>query len=274
MAKGKYVTFLDADDTLAPGSLEQLNDMACRYDADIVCFSMEAVLPSGKVLAHVENAKETFYTNPNEITEIALNVFSESVGKGRRPYRLHTISRLIRLSLLNDNNIRFPSTPHLLSEDMPFVYAGMRKARNLVISPNTYYRYLQRPGSITHSPRPDIIERAVESAKVFISLIKSDKGAPSHGIDNAMGYALTGVRAYSKLMFTSTGSLGYKLKWIRSQADNPFFKTIYNEYPWREMNMRQRLSFWAFYHKHAWLLYMLVTGLEKVRSIMKKSRNI
>lgn len=46
-----------------------------------------------------------------------------------------------------------------------------------------------------------------------------------------MGYALLGVRAYAKLMFTSNSSFAYKRRWVREQADIPYFRTVYENIP-------------------------------------------
>lgn len=269
-ARGRYITFLDADDTLSPNAFSELIPLTEKYRADIVCWAMETIYPSGKVAGHVEGAREQVYTDRETIIEIALNQFSPSVGEGRTPYPVYTISMLIRRSMLEDNKIAFIDEPHFLSEDMPFCYAVMRHAYVYVFIPNTYYRYQLRPNSITHDPRADMIERAVKSAETFARLVENDPDVPEYGIKNVWGYVLTAVRSYVKLMFCSDRSLSFKRRWVRRQADIPLFRVIYERYPWRSMPFKHRLGFWAFYHKHFILLLTLVTGQEKLRKLLGK----
>lgn len=269
MARGRYVTFLDADDTLAPEALENLTGLARLHNADMVCFTME--VPGGKGHAEgMQGTHEEVCTTPEEITELALNVFSPSVGHGRKRMHMPTISRLIRRSLLDDNHIRFPSDHHFLSEDNLFAFDSMRCSRVFVYTPHSYYRYLQRPGSTTHSQRPDMIERTVESAERFAALLRADKSLPGYAVENAWGYALMGVRSYVKEMFMSGRSMRYKRRWLRRQASLPLFRTIYEHYPWREMPFKHRLGFIAFYRRRFLLLYILVVGQEKARSLLRR----
>ena len=270
IARGEYVTFLDSDDTLRPETLKEIYSLALSNGADVVMFSMEKVLPSGKVKDAVDTGFVTVIDDPMENAELRTNTFHPSVEKKRPSYILHSISRLVRVSMLNDNNIRFPVKKHLLSEDYPFCYDTIRYAKVCVLTTKSYYRYLQRDGSITHDERPDMIERAVASAQYFADIMRRDPDAPSSGVNNAWGYAIVAVRAYTKLMFMSSRSLSYKRQWMRKQAEIPLFRQIYGQYPRRYMPLKHRLGFICFYRKHFTILYAMVVGQEKIRKLLGK----
>lgn len=271
MACGDYVTFLDADDQLCPDALEEMYNLATRYNADVICCTMESIFPDGSIRNHIEGSTEQVFTNPAEITEIALNVFSESVGRGRRVFHMPTISRLIRRSLLNNNSIRFPDVCHMLGEDIPPMFASMQRCRVFVYTANSYYRYLQHPDSTTHTIDSELISKTIESSRYFADMIRREPDLPMYAVHNAWGFALTGLRTSLKQMFTAPGSLKSKRKWMQQQADNPFFATIYHEYPWREMPIKHRLGFICFYKKHFLPLYVMVVGQEKVRKFFGKA---
>lgn len=57
VARGKYIVFVDADDTLPPGALASMAERAVTADADVVVFSFTTVKNGKRIETHVVDGK-------------------------------------------------------------------------------------------------------------------------------------------------------------------------------------------------------------------------
>ncbi len=142
VAKGKYILFLDSDDTLEQNAIKEMVEIAEKESSD-------AVLPNSyyKTYEDKENKdlailfkKEMFSSMPQEF---ALNV---QIGE-TRGYRSTAV--LYRLDVLIDNNIRFPLGK--ISEDYFYNLDFMAVAEKISLYEKPSLNNLKRTGSITSS---------------------------------------------------------------------------------------------------------------------------
>lgn len=270
-ATGEFIFFLDADDSLIPQTFADLLDLARKHDADMVCCNSCSVYPDGTMTGNVTGATEKVYTNPEEIKDISVQTFYHyPLSKFPKFEGNHVLARLYKRSHLIDNDIIFAPVDHLLSEDALFTYQVMRHVECFVFTPNTYYHYLHRAGSITHSSRTDMLERVVKAADYFEKVVCNYPDAPENAIYYIWSFVLLGVRAYTKQMFLSDRPMSFKRRWMEQQAAMPIFRTIYEKYPLYSLPLKHRLSFVNFYKKRFLLLYAMVTGQEKLRALLGK----
>lgn len=142
VAKGKYILFLDSDDTLEENAIKEMLEIAEKESAD-------AVLPNSyyKTYEDKENKdlallfkKEMFSSVPQDF---ALNV---QIGE-TRGYRSTAV--LYRLNVILDNNIRFPLGK--ISEDYFYNLDFMSVAKKIALYDKPSLNNLKRSGSITSS---------------------------------------------------------------------------------------------------------------------------
>lgn len=135
LARGKYLLFLDGDDTLSENALPEILETAER-DFDICFFDLVSVTESGRALKSSQGCSLEGSFSLESYPELLFEMPS-------------ACCKLWRRELFTASGILFPD--RLWFEDMatsPRLYA---RAEKLFSVRKTWYRYLQRPGSITNS---------------------------------------------------------------------------------------------------------------------------
>ena len=135
IASGKYIVFLDSDDSYTPGAIPEILSK-CDDDFDICFFDAAAKNENGKVIGSVIGpsvvGEFTLETNPSVI-------FAQP----------STWNKIFRRSLFTDNGIYFPG--RVWYEDLctiPKLYIHTNKMQYVE---NCWYNYMQRSGSIMNS---------------------------------------------------------------------------------------------------------------------------
>ncbi len=137
-ARGEYITFVDADDWLAPHCLEAVHDRAVRDDLDILCFGWVLVdHDGGGKIARRSDYKKLRFDRPDEMRRHAFAGRIKAIG----------CASLVRAALFHDHGLRYPACWH---EDMsvtPFLYFYAQRHGYL---DDELYFWRKRPESITH----------------------------------------------------------------------------------------------------------------------------
>ena len=167
-ARGEYVYFLDGDDLLTATALEEVYDVAKKFDADVVhCERFLSFKDAeGKDSAEVSSIVQTegFVTEPTlETSDLGERVTDFT----QRKYLWWACNKLIRRQLLLDNNIKF--TPIKVFEDMIFSFMCLVTAKNYVRVPFVSYYYRLRDNSLSHGVR-DVIAISKMSIEIFRAL--------------------------------------------------------------------------------------------------------
>jgi len=149
MARGRFVMFMDDDDTLAPDFIMRFAGEAQRTEADVVCGGYRKVTPDGKILFTVRT------TDPNWSPLLVVTPWA----------------KLFRRAFLLDNAIEFFDYP--LGEDMPFCLKAYRLARPLALIDYVGYGWTHRESSCCQSKQtvfsPDrdpvrLLDRCLDAA--------------------------------------------------------------------------------------------------------------
>lgn len=131
-AVGKYIAFIDSDDTYASGAVERMLDI-CNEDFDICFFDADARNENGKTIGKVIGTDRT-----GEFT-LADNPSIVYVQPS-------TWNKIYRRSLFTDNDIKFPG--RVWFEDLRTIPKLYIHAKKMIYVPECLYYYMQRTGSI------------------------------------------------------------------------------------------------------------------------------
>ena len=155
-AKGDFLLFLDSDDSLFPGALEEmLGELARDEGCDVLLFSDDQVDEKGQVLCHgVSCAREGSFTLA-EYPGLLLEQPS-------------ACTRLWRRRLFVDSGIRFPV--QLWFEDLATTPRLFLRAGRMRAVPKSWLRYLLRGDSITNAKDPSRNREIITA----LSLVRED----------------------------------------------------------------------------------------------------
>ena len=164
-ASGKFITFIDSDDYIAPEYIEKLYEAIIKYDADISMCDFQKVPENSKL-------SERTILFGKMIKELVLNK-EETIKEVYRDTN-HGIdfvawAKMYRLDLFKTNNIYFPVGK--LHEDTFTTYKLIFCCDRIIYVDAPMYYYIIRKGSITTSDfsvkRLDMIEATREEYKFF-----------------------------------------------------------------------------------------------------------
>ena len=133
-AKGEYVLFVDSDDYLTPGAVEEMLDVLDRNPGvDAVVFDLMHVDEAGNELRYVRGTEhESEFSFASDPTFL----FS--------PH--NAVNKLWRRELFLSSGIRFPD--RMWFEDLATVPKLCLRLERILPVPQAWYCYYQRPGSI------------------------------------------------------------------------------------------------------------------------------
>ncbi|WP_026988859.1 bifunctional glycosyltransferase/CDP-glycerol:glycerophosphate glycerophosphotransferase [Fodinicurvata fenggangensis] len=136
-ARGRYVTFLDSDDTVPGDAYRQMVEAADRYDSDMVVGIQQSF-----------NETRSWIGVP--VHQHAFDQLIPATDISGMPALLEDISacnRLLRHNLITRNGLAFPEGS--AGEDLDFVARAYLASRSITVLPEVIYNYRGRPESRT-----------------------------------------------------------------------------------------------------------------------------
>lgn len=139
-AKGKYLWFVDSDDTIMGSGLKTLVDRAVDERVDVLCFNYRRVDDAGNELSVHQVFGET------ESTDGIL--FVKSVfGKDIVYHMGYVVRFLYKTEYLRSHLLRFPE--NVRWEDTVFMPKALMEAERVAAVPQVLYSYRMNPDSIS-----------------------------------------------------------------------------------------------------------------------------
>ena len=247
-ARGKYIVFVDADDYLSHGGLVRMIELAERYQADVMKYTIRSLNHDAPCVY-------------NSVADADMNIEVIS-GKAQALNRYdisdyHVVDAVFRTATIRDNHVQFYTDLHL-HEDDAFMGAFYSVASQVVVTDLPIYNYYR--ASYYSSTHRQSIERkrllirsgllAIQHRRAFIAAHCPDQKfsyerlkymrwvcTPRAAVEAGMTYL-----EYAKLLkeFADEGVYPLDYKWIKvsgmDYAFKPYFKrvvwTVLTNHPW------------------------------------------
>ena len=139
-AKGKFLYFMDSDDTIEPNTIQLLYDAIVKNQAEVAYGSYEIVDLSAPHCKEVYQKDDVCLSGDGQLAEYALS----HVGR----FHVSACNCLMDLEFLRQSGVRFINTNYW--EDMAFTYELVPKVTRAVLLSCVTYRYLRHSGSLSH----------------------------------------------------------------------------------------------------------------------------
>lgn len=261
-AKGRYFYSLDADDTIAPNTIELLYNAAQKYQADIVYGSFE------RVISYNGEFKERIpfpypfrvFTEPDEYASYVYNVGIQGMNW----------NFIINIDIIRRNKLKVTPVGHGYGEDFTFTIDLPTYITRAVLLPDITYQYYNRN---TDRPKPkklltrknmDMTIKTIEEKKNRTEL----KGKPYY------------AKRISKLMMLDC-SFACEMIGRRNEFDEPYSNREVRDMMWHPMTLWQILTtksgrahnllYYIFGHVPSFLCAWLLKPMKKRYHIITNS---
>lgn len=144
-AHGKYIYFIDSDDSLELDALEYLFDESEKNNLDVLYFDAKSVYENGD-LENTKSSYKTYYDRPGKYQGVykGVELFAQMLNDGT--YRPSACIQFIKKSFLDSTGVWFPEG--VIHEDNYFTAALIVKADRVSHRNKKFYRRLVRNSSI------------------------------------------------------------------------------------------------------------------------------
>lgn len=257
LATGEYIAFVDSDDFVELNMYEKLYDVAKKETADVV-ISGGFIDERKDGTTHVNNIMNSIDIFEGNTRQLALEMLG-SKPEFRRDYIYEPSSckGIYKLSIVNDNNIRFHSERELISEDYVFHLDLFQVTKKAICIPECYYHYCQNEISLTKTYHEDRFLRNVHFYK-YITKRLLDLQYSREDLQYAnrmlLAWARVAISQISAHYMWHESSLRNE---ILSICTNEELQEVLENYPIHRLPLKQRLFVINMKFKCWKILYML-----------------
>lgn len=246
VAMGKYVTFVDSDDYIAPNTLDFAYSLAIDHMADEVryCFCRVPndrdlnVVPLNQKSAHLTEAS----SSEEKLNPLLRNIAPLLVPVSRCAFSTGSVCTAIyRRSVIEDNKLRFLSERQYVSEDYIFNIEFAYKCEKIIFTDAALYFYRMNVNSLTKRCDENKVIKSISFADKLGGLLDSF-GYPNARI-YAMGYVVGILRTYYRTLFYSDKPLELQKCLFRKVHETEYLQTIRKQYPLKKLPILQRIIY-------------------------------
>lgn len=228
---GRYVTFIDSDDWIAPDHIENLYKSIKQFDADVCIGGNTNVDSKGNKLKKEVKLEKKLYVGSDIVTKIVLPLIAPDTDfKNDIQLESSCCMNLYAVEIIKENRIEFISERYAVAEDVYFNIDYLMHATKVITSDEVGYFYFENTESISRKYNPKRFERTIN----FYTEV--DRRIKKYDLENKVSYRLdrsylTKIRVAIRHVVMSDLRLIQKFKEIKVIVCNPLTREVVNRYP-------------------------------------------
>lgn len=184
-ARGEYLSFIDADDTVGEQMLENMYTAAKRHNADIAQCGLRNINPDGSEFIQKECAVDAVVTVGDRADYIDRYFTACVHSRG-------IANKIFRRDFIESHNIKFGNNKKFFAEDLVFNMETLKYLTTICFISKPYYNYYHTAVSHSHSHKNDL-EKLLKMHELFKQEIN---GAPE-GLKDSFEYTAAVVSVYN-----------------------------------------------------------------------------
>lgn len=172
-AKGRFLFFMDSDDTIEPNTIQLLYDAINQNHVQIAYGSYEIIDRIGN--SPIEKYQKDALILKGE-DELAMYAF-----KNNHIFHVSVCNHLVDLAFLRQSGVRFIDADYW--EDMAYTTDLVTKIDSAVMLPDITYHYFRHSGSLSHYQIRDAYEKEEIMKNFYVIQLQKNKCATFYGKD-------------------------------------------------------------------------------------------
>ena len=174
-AKGKYITFVDQDDTIETDMYSSLIDILEKYDCDLISSNFNTIDVNTGKRKKADTIRKDELLSEKEIKKLRKwLVMGEVMPSPEVRIPPNIWNCIISSDLVNRNDIRFESFIRY-DDDWVFLLRCLAYSKSVFLCEHAYYNWMIHNASESHTAKymPDIVERYENLKKFKLEYIKN-----------------------------------------------------------------------------------------------------
>lgn len=261
-ATGKYVWFVDSDDSIEHGALKCIYESLNKYNnPDVIFFGHSRINSKGTTeFQYLPGLSHNFYSSKESIVNNLLSdfIFPDANSSSKELCK-SAWGCCIKNDTLKKNHIRFISEREYINEDYYFWIDNFDKFQNMVFIDEPLYLYYQNEDSLSLKYLVDRYEKIKKFDKKMLELVKNHN-YPNECLKRVKGLFISNLLGCIKSEVKNYKNVGYKNSYKRFKkiCSDEYVKNSEKLYNCKEKSMGWRIFSLCIEKRLYFLLYITV----------------
>lgn len=251
-AKGKYVTFIDSDDYIAPSFIENLVLGLKKYNVDSIISGFKRIDSNNNIFY-----KEEYKIQVYEDDDVMDKVFTKMLGSLPEKHdslKMSVWGNLYSMEIIKRYNLYFVSERKIISEDIIWNNDYFKKIRRVAILPFCDYYYRSNDNSLSLKYNPKRFQQVIYLYLILKQIIKEDH-LPQNALLRTQKQFFVNIRSCISQLQNLFLKKHYQE--LLTIINDDTLQEVLSQYPIERLNTKQKIFLLLLKNRDAKLLFIL-----------------